>query len=100
MRIGAHPRCGTRDIGVQRSGKFTDEQDKRKGTHKALPTSIISFNSSEDIEGKKEFFLMKQPSVASCFKGGSRVSSARVERVNMFHPRHSGEAIHFVSRQG
>ena len=33
---------------------FAHELDERKGTHKVLPASIISFNPSEDIEGERE----------------------------------------------
>ena len=48
-KIDAHSGCGTGDIEVRRLGKSTHERDKRKGAHRSLPTSIISFNPSEDI---------------------------------------------------
>ena len=61
IKIGAHLSCGT---GVQRLGRFTRKWDRRKGTHKSLPTPIILFNPSEDIERERErereIFLMKQ----------------------------------------
>jgi hypothetical protein len=51
MKINAYPRCGSGDFGVQGSGKSSDELDKRKGTDRSLPASMISFNPSEDMEG-------------------------------------------------
>jgi len=88
MKIDTRLFCGTGDIGVQRSGRFTHGSDKRKGAHKLLPMSIISFNSAEDIEGgcARETVLMKPPSTASSLKRKSRASSAQVERAGVFHP--------------
>ena len=54
IKIDAHPRCGTGNLGVQGSGKSTNEPGDRRETHMSLPRSIISFNSSEDIEGERE----------------------------------------------
>ena len=67
MKIDAHPPSEAGDSGVQRSVKLTHERDKRKGTHKALSASIISFNPSEDIEGEREreTLLTKRPGAAS-----------------------------------
>ena len=53
IKIETHPPCGTENIGVQRSGKSTDEPDDEKETHMSCPQPIISFNSAEDIEGKR-----------------------------------------------
>lgn len=88
METDAYPLWDTGDFGVQRSGKFTYERDKRKGTHVSMPMSIIAFNPSEDIEGEREreTLLMKKTSAASYLKRGSRVSSARVECANMLYP--------------
>jgi hypothetical protein len=52
MKTDAHPRCGTGDSGVQSSEKSTHEPGKRKETYRLLPTSVISFNAAEDIEGE------------------------------------------------
>jgi hypothetical protein len=54
MKINAHPRCGPGDFGVQGSGKSSHEPDKRKGTDRSFPASMISFNPSEDMEGERE----------------------------------------------
>ena len=54
MKIDAYPLCGTGDFGVQRSGKSTGEPGDGRETHISLPRSIISFNSSEDIEGERK----------------------------------------------
>jgi len=40
---------------------------------------------------ERETFLIKQPSAVSSLTRESRVSSARVGRVNMFHPPRSGK---------
>ena len=52
MKTDAHPYCGTGNFGAQRLNKPTHEPDKRKGAHISWPASIISFNTSEDIEGE------------------------------------------------
>lgn len=54
MEIDAHPPCGAENFRVRGSRKSTRELDDREGAHMLLPKSIISFNSSEDIEDEEE----------------------------------------------
>jgi len=65
MSICVHLYCGTGDLEVQTSGNSICEPNKRKEAHKSWPASMISFNVSEDIEGRWEILLMRKHRAAS-----------------------------------
>jgi hypothetical protein len=54
MKTNAYFPCGSGDSGFKRSGKSSHEPDRRNGTDKSLPASMISFNPVEDMGGERE----------------------------------------------
>ena len=74
MKIDTHPRCCTRDIEAQRSGKATHEMEGNSHIIADID-NLLQFGGRHG-KRMREILRMKPPRTASYPKGDSRVSSA------------------------